>query len=64
MKKKLKRNIIRCKHCNEIIESKDVHDFKRCKCGRVAVDGGTEYAKRSIPSFPIENHLEDLSEYE
>ncbi|MBM7583913.1 hypothetical protein JOC86_000450 [Bacillus pakistanensis] len=64
MKKKLQRNIIRCKHCNEIIESKSLYDYKRCGCGKVAVDGGLEYAKRSFPSFPAEDHLEDLSEYE
>lgn len=33
-------NKIKCKHCGDVIESKHVHDFKRCSCGRVAVDGG------------------------
>lgn len=40
------RNVIRCKKCGDIIESKSVHDFKFCKCGAVAVDGGKEYLRR------------------
>ena len=39
-------NKIRCKKCGDIIESTWVHDFKQCKCGAVAVDGGHEYMKR------------------
>lgn len=40
------RNIIKCKKCGDIIESKSVHDFKFCKCNSVAVDGGHEYLRR------------------
>ncbi|WP_144509831.1 hypothetical protein [Bacillus sp. FJAT-22090] len=61
---KLRRNRVRCKHCDDIIESYDRHDFKFCKCGKVAVDGGLAYAKCSFPDFPLEDHIEDLSEYE
>lgn len=64
MKKKLKKNRIRCKHCGEIIESKSSNDFQTCKCGAVAVDGGLEYAKRIFPSNPAEQHYEELAEYE
>ena len=39
-------NAIRCKKCGEIIESKHRHDFKFCKCGTVAVDGGHDYLRR------------------
>lgn len=38
----LKRNIIQCLKCNDIIESKYGHDFKQCKCGSVFIDGGPE----------------------
>ena len=31
--------------CGEI-ESKTIHDFKFCKCGSVAVDGGHDYLRR------------------
>ena len=40
------RNAIRCLKCGDVIESKHRHDFKWCKCGRVAVDGGKDYRKR------------------
>lgn len=36
-------NKIRCNKCGDIIESISVHDFKFCKCGAVAVDGGHDY---------------------
>ncbi len=39
-------NKIKCKKCGDIIESVSVHDFKFCKCGAVAVDGGHEYLRR------------------
>lgn len=39
-------NKIKCKKCGDVIESKSVHDFKFCKCGAVAVDGGQDYLKR------------------
>lgn len=58
--KKIIANRIRCKKCNDIIESTSVHDFKFCKCGAVAVDGGCDYLRRygDLESF------EELSEYE
>lgn len=45
--KKLVRNRIQCNHCGDIIESKSVHNFVTCSCGRVSVDGGLDYAKRT-----------------
>lgn len=39
-------NKARCKKCGDIIESKDLNDFKRCACGSIAVDGGHYYIKR------------------
>lgn len=42
----LKRNAVQCLKCSEVIESKHRHDFRYCKCGNVAVDGGLDYAKR------------------
>lgn len=44
--KKIKINKIQCKFCNDIIESTHRHDFKFCRCGRVAVDGGHDYLRR------------------
>ena len=60
MKKKLLRNRARCKDCGEIIESFHVHDFVRCACGKIAVDGGLDYARRVFTdALPI-----DMCEYE
>jgi hypothetical protein len=44
------RNKVRCKFCGDIIESKSLHDFVRCKCGKISVDGGQDYAKFSFPA--------------
>ena len=55
-----RRNAIRCKHCDDVIESKYTHDFVRCKCGKAAVDGGRDYFKRSFPAFPPEDHYEEV----
>lgn len=40
-------NRIKCKKCGDVIESKTIHDFKLCRCGTIAVDGGHDYLKRS-----------------
>ena len=52
-------NKIRCLKCGDTIESVSVHDFKWCKCGAVAVDGGLEYLKRC---FNEPDDYEELSE--
>lgn len=39
-------NKIKCNQCGDVIESTSIHDFKFCKCGAVAVDGGREYLRR------------------
>ncbi|GIO28058.1 DUF7695 domain-containing protein [Ornithinibacillus bavariensis] len=43
-------NKVRCKKCNSIIESKYTHDFQRCECGAIAIDGGREYQRLLWPS--------------
>lgn len=56
------KNSIRCKHCYDVIESKHTHDFRKCSCGKVSVDGGHAYLKRGFPSGDPEMHYEELSE--
>jgi hypoxanthine phosphoribosyltransferase len=44
---KIVTNKIKCRKCGNVIESKNKNDFKRCKCGAVAVYGGHDYLKRN-----------------
>lgn len=46
-------NRIQCKLCTDVIESKYTYDFKFCKCGACAIDGGTEYLRRLGPESSI-----------
>jgi len=41
-------NAARCLGCGDVVRSRNRHDYVRCSCGAVAVDGGSWYAKRSI----------------
>ncbi len=40
-------NKAKCLKCDDIIESRHRHDYVSCSCGAIAVDGGTEYLKRT-----------------
>lgn len=65
MIKRIVKNQIKCKKCGDLIESVHVHDYKRCSCGAVAVDGGKEYMRRAFPGgMSPEDSYEELSEYE
>lgn len=55
---KIKVNKAQCLKCNDIIESKHVHDFVSCKCGCIFVDGGLEYLRRGAEDFKF---LKELS---
>ena len=56
-------NKAQCKACGDIIESVHRHDFKWCKCGEIAVDGGKAYLKRAAKSG-FENLIELSETYE
>ena len=43
MRKRIYQNSIMCKKCGGVLTSKYRHDFKRCSCGTVAIDGGHDY---------------------
>ncbi len=64
MQSKIIRNAVRCLSCNDIIESSTRYDFKTCRCGKVSVDGGQDYLKRSFPSGDSTDWFEELSEWE
>ena len=53
------KNRCKCKHCGDVIESKHVHDFVNCKCGKIFTDGGTEYIRRG---YVHPTDIIDLSE--
>ena len=40
------QNEVKCLKCEEIIWSAHRHDYKSCKCGSIAVDGGRDYLRR------------------
>ena len=52
-------NKAQCKLCGDIIESLNTHDYKRCGCGEIAVDGGKSYIKRSAKDL---SNIIELSE--
>lgn len=41
----LKRSIVQCLKCNDIIESKHNYDYKECRCKSIFIDGGPEYPR-------------------
>ena len=58
-KKMIIRNRAKCLKCGEIVESTFTHDYKRCRCGALAVDGGHDYIRRC---YREEGCFEELSE--
>ena len=41
------QNAIICNSCGDTITSVSRHDYNYCSCGKVSVDGGQSYLKRS-----------------
>lgn len=58
---KIIRNAVKCLTCGDVIESKHRHDFVKCSCGGIAVDGGHDYL-RLVGDGPWEDLsvLEDI----
>jgi hypothetical protein len=54
------KNAVQCKHCGDTIESTHRHDFQRCTCGAVFVDGGLDYLRRGFKTSPDVDY-EELS---
>lgn len=42
------RNMAQCLYCKDVVTSEHEHDYKECSCGKLAIDGGTSYLKRSF----------------
>lgn len=45
------KNKAQCMLCKTIVESKHVHDFVRCACGEIFVDGGNDYWRAGAKDF-------------
>ena len=53
---------LKCLKCNDVIQSNYTHDFVRCKCKAIFIDGGNEYTR--VGGFPedwewVEEEKED-----
>ena len=51
-------NSAKCLKCDDVIVSKNRHDYVTCKCGALSVDGGSWYTKRAFSKM---KDWEDLS---
>ena len=50
-KSQIIHNAAQCKLCVSIIESVHRHDFVRCQCGEIFVDGGREYLRAGAGNY-------------
>lgn len=56
----IKSNKAQCRQCEDIIESKHRHDFIKCSCEAIFIDGGREYLRRGAKDM---FDVIELSEY-
>lgn len=49
--------LFKCAACGDVITSRHTHDFRKCKCGAIFVDGGDAYTRLGWPSGPIEKAI-------
>jgi len=40
------QNAAKCRKCGDEVWSAHRHDYRECKCGSIAVDGGLDYIRR------------------
>ena len=62
MAEKIIINKAKCRLCGDILVSEHRYDFKQCRCGELAIDGGNEYIRRVVKT-DLQNIIE-LSEKE
>jgi len=51
-------NKAKCRICEDVIESKHVHDWVSCKGGHIFIDGGREYRRAGTLKEGVD--LEDI----
>lgn len=54
----MKIHAIKCPRCGDIIYSRHIYDFKRCRCGFCAIDGGREYTRVVAKDLNLVESLE------
>jgi len=58
---------LQCPICHDVIFSCSRHDYRKCRCGEIAVDGGRDYLRKLYKSTPPNNIkiklCKGLSEY-
>lgn len=45
------RNRAKCRLCKEILESFHRHDYVKCKCDEISIDGGQDYFKAGAKNW-------------
>ena len=53
------KNRAKCKLCGDIIESLHRHDYVKCSCDEIAVDGGNDYFRASARNWENFLRLDD-----
>ncbi len=48
---------VKCKKCGDEIRSMHRHDFVRCKCGAIFIDGGSDYTRLGYPKGEPKDHI-------
>ena len=52
---------IKCKVCGVVIQSIDRHDYQKCRCGAIFIDGGDEYMRLGWPGG--DRKVEEFAEF-
>lgn len=56
------KNRAKCKLCSEVIESFTMYDYIECKCGEIAIDGGSYSLKTYAKDFSNFLRIDDNDE--
>jgi len=64
MNKIILSNQIKCLSCGDEIYSAYRHDYKKCECGAVGVDGGMSYLRRIGSNYIDQSIMIDELTYE
>lgn len=60
MNRHLIRNAAQCRLCNDVVESTHRHDWRKCSCGNMYVDGGLDYLRLG---YMTQDSVDSLAEW-